>query len=342
MRCYSLLSVFLVSAFVINITVAKRPFNSRAYSEVDEKGYMKISVADLIKPGEHIRFLARRFPDTKADAFDIIQMGFIYSKSDLFLSHGRGNFSPKYPFWFDRKNYVVYMRIVHWIYEKKFVVTRKIYLKHSIVTFGFYKSFGVFQKPEQFFYTNEGHYTDLVFATGYANYFVDHSHYFYVQGEKKFVYDHLRTPPDEFSGKEVIPEEVKGGPIVFICNCVEAYRSYLGKSTSFHGDTDQLMLLSMGSPMPYRATFGFGGFYLTQRAYFAGFFTNTIIAEIKTISSTYVFYLHNNSVVFNNTTLKIEKGLYTSDMFEQIGSISFINAGETLAVCYLSLSYFSF
>ncbi|CAG9533695.1 unnamed protein product, partial [Cercopithifilaria johnstoni] len=33
-------------------------------------------------------------------------------------------------------------------------------------------------------------------------------------------------------------------------------------------------------------------------------------------------------------TLKIEKGLYTSDMFEQIGSISFINAGETLAIMY--------
>ncbi|EJW83407.1 hypothetical protein WUBG_05681, partial [Wuchereria bancrofti] len=39
-------------------------------------------------------------------------------------------------------------------------------------------------------------------------------------------------------------------------------------------------------------------------------------------------------VVFNNITIKLETNLYTDDVFDQIGSISFINAGEALAIVY--------
>ncbi|KAK6113948.1 hypothetical protein QQG55_53850 [Brugia pahangi] len=36
-------------------------------------------------------------------------------------------------------------------------------------------------------------------------------------------------------------------------------------------------------------------------------------------------------VVFNNITIKLETNLYTDEVFDQIGSISFVNAGEALA-----------
>uniref|UniRef100_A0AAF5RW24 Galectin n=3 Tax=Wuchereria bancrofti TaxID=6293 RepID=A0AAF5RW24_WUCBA len=324
MRCYSVLSVFLVSAFVIKITVANRPFSCRGYSEIDERGYMKIYAKDGIQPGEQIRLLVRRFPNVNAEAFDIIQIGYLEEGRTLDLSHGGGDFLPEYPFWFDREKYLMSMRIIHWIYEKRIVVTRKLY--NSIN----FTAIGTFQEPEQFFYTYEGYYTEIIYVIGYPDQVVDHSHYFYVQGKKRFKYDHFNIPRDIFNSSS--PTTFKNA--VSIQNTIEAYRNYLGEATAYHGDTDQLILESMGLPMPYHATFNFGGFYIDQRAHFAGFFMNTVIAEIKTTLSTYVFYLHKNSVVFNNITIKLETNLYTDDVFDQIGSISFINAGEALAIVY--------
>ncbi|VDK69913.1 unnamed protein product [Onchocerca ochengi] len=72
------------------------------------------------------------------------------------------------------------------------------------------------------------------------------------------------------------------------------------------------------------------GFYIGQRAYFAGFFSNSVTAEIMTATSTYTFYLHKNTVEFNNITKTIEKGLYGNDILDRLGSISLVNVGEAL------------
>ncbi|KAL3994176.1 hypothetical protein ACH3XW_20670 [Acanthocheilonema viteae] len=302
----------------------------RGYSEIDERGYMSIHVEDGIQPGEQIRLLVRRFSRPNPDAFDIVQIGYLQKGEKLNLSHGGGTSLPKYPFWFDRDNYLMSLRIIHWIYERKIVVTRKLY---SSIDF---KAVGIFQEPEYFYYGYEGHYTELIYVVGYPDKTVDHAHYFYVQGERRFMLNHFNIPPDSFADES--PPTFKGA--VAIQNTVEAYRNYLDKSN--HIDTDQLILESMGSPMPYHATFGFGGFFISQRAHFAGFFTNTVIAEIKTPSSTYVFELHKNSVVFNNITVRIEADLYTHHMFEQIGSVSLVNTGEGLAVAYNIPNRFDF
>uniref|UniRef100_A0A0R3S4C0 DM10 domain-containing protein n=1 Tax=Elaeophora elaphi TaxID=1147741 RepID=A0A0R3S4C0_9BILA len=224
----------------------------RGYSEIDERGYMKIFVKDGIEPGEQIRLLVRRFPKKNADAFDMIQIGYLKPGHKLDLSHGRGTTPPKYPFWFDRKQYLMSIRIIHWIYEKKFVVTRKLY---SALDF---KSTGLFQKPEQFFYTNEGYYTELTYVIGYSDRIVDHAHYFYVQGEKKFMFDHFKIPNKTISQKGT--SDFKHA--ISLQNTIEAFRNYLDRSTAYHGDTDQLILESMGSPIPYHAKFDFGGFYI--------------------------------------------------------------------------------
>ncbi|EFO27048.2 hypothetical protein LOAG_01428 [Loa loa] len=295
----------------------------RGYSEIDSRRYMAIAARDGINPGEQIRLLVRRFKDIATDAFDILQIGYL-DKGTVTLSHGGGNFLPKYPFWFDREKYFMTIRIVHWIYEKGIVVTRKLFNSTD------YKAVGVFQEPEGFFYGYAGYYTELVYVIGYANRIVDHAHYFYVQGKKMFQYNHFNIPGDMFNPSSSTTFE----GAVTLQNTIEAYRSYVSKPNPFHGDTDQLVLESMGSPMPYHATFAFGGFYISQRAHFAGFFSNTVIAEIKTPYSSYIFYLHKNSVVFNNITMWIETGLYGDELFDQIGSISFVNAGEVLAIIY--------
>ncbi|KAM3719815.1 putative fatty acyl-CoA transferase [Dirofilaria immitis] len=299
----------------------------RGYSEINEKRYMKIYVKDGVQPGEQIRLLVRRFPNVRADAFDVVQIGYLENNETLDLSHGGGNFLPKYPFWFDREKYMMSIRILHWVYEKKIEVTRKIY-----TTFD-YRAIGIFQKPEEFFYTTEGYYMELVYVIGYPDRTADHSHYFYVQGERRLKYDHLTIPVDLYE-KDYKKQNIDPKNSLSLQNTIEAYRNYLDKPTSFHGDTDKLILESMGLPMPYHATFNFGGFYIGQRAHFCGFFNNSIIVEIKTTCSNYVFHLHKNSVEFNNITKKIENDLYGTEYFDHLGSISLVNAGEALAIIY--------
>ncbi|MCP9261318.1 hypothetical protein DINM_004693 [Dirofilaria immitis] len=260
---------------------------------------MKIYVKDGVQPGEQIRLLVRRFPNVRADAFDVVQIGYLENNETLDLSHGGGNFLPKYPFWFDREKYMMSIRILHWVYEKKIEVTRKIY-----TTFD-YRAIGIFQKPEEFFYTTEGYYMELVYVIGYPDRTADHSHYFYVQGERRLN----------------------------LQNTIEAYRNYLDKPTSFHGDTDKLILESMGLPMPYHATFNFGGFYIGQRAHFCGF--STILLSLKSrLPAAITYFICIKIVEFNNITKKIENDLYGTEYFDHLGSISLVNAGEALAIIY--------
>lgn len=59
-------------------------------------------------------------------SFDIIQIGFL-EYDELVFRHGGGTSLPQHPFWFDRPNYFMNIRLVHWIYEKKFILTRKLH-----------------------------------------------------------------------------------------------------------------------------------------------------------------------------------------------------------------------
>ncbi|VDK66837.1 unnamed protein product [Onchocerca ochengi] len=209
---------------------------------------MKIYVNSPFHYSEQIRFLARRFPNTPENAFDIVQLGFLNENVTLDLSHGGGNFLPKYPFWFERENYMMSTRILHWIYEKKVIVTGRLRKRIN------HKSVGFYQAPQEIFYAYGGYYMEMIFVKGFS---LDEGfpHRYYVQGDKKLVLPTAWYPRDRFSETRLSTE-------YFDQNTVEAYRSYLGNPTSFHGDTDQLILESLGPPMPYHATFNFGGFYL--------------------------------------------------------------------------------
>uniref|UniRef100_A0A915PXD3 Uncharacterized protein n=1 Tax=Setaria digitata TaxID=48799 RepID=A0A915PXD3_9BILA len=277
---------------------------------------MKIFISDGIQPGEQVRFLGRRFPKHRADAFDIIQIGYLKEGEKLDLSHGGGNFLPKYPFWFDREKYLMSIRILHWIYEKKIV----------------FKAIGIFQEPQEAYYDYEGYYTELIYIAGYPNRLADHSNFIYAQGRKILEYKHLFVPLDVLQWRDYLDFHKSA---VSLQNTVEAYRNYLGEVTSFHGETDQLILESMGAPMPYHAIFSFGGFYIGQRAHFAGFFEGTLILEVKTAYSTHVFHLSEEHIEYNNTKVYIAgTSLYTPHFYEQLGSITLINAGEALAILY--------
>ncbi|VDK86966.1 unnamed protein product [Litomosoides sigmodontis] len=124
-----------MSAFVISVMHAwlqpNVPFGARGYAEIDSNRYMVVRLWHGIMEGEHVRFLLRRFPRIPSDAFDIIQIGFS-DETKITLEHGGGTSLPKYPFWFDRPKYHMTLRLVHWIYEKKFVVTRKLHNRTNV------------------------------------------------------------------------------------------------------------------------------------------------------------------------------------------------------------------
>ncbi|VDM91561.1 unnamed protein product [Litomosoides sigmodontis] len=189
---------------------------------------------------------------------------------------------------------------------------------------------GVFQEPQQFFYKYGGYYTELIYAVGAKVRGLDNIHIFYVQGVKTFVIDSFKVPRDRF--RPEIPT-VYWSPTT-MQNTIECYRSYMGKLDIHQLEKDKMTVESMGVPVPYHATFGPGGFYLNQRAHFAGFFMNSLTVEIKTTHSTFTFYLHKNSVTFNNVTIQLEANLYTDETFDQIGSVTLVNAGEALVIVY--------
>ncbi|VDN02663.1 unnamed protein product [Thelazia callipaeda] len=326
MSCCCCASTFLIlSAFFLITSDAKRAVNARGYSQIDKDGYMKITVEDTIHVGEQIRFLGRHFKKPKLKSFDIIQIGYLKKDERLELSHGGGKFLPKHPFWFDRKNYLMSLRILHWIFEKKVVVTAVNYNQSN------YKAIGLFTEPIEYWYTDENYYIEIIYLIGHMKDANSKSeHRFYIQGKLQTKYNRLVNPTDMFNYKPHISD------IPVLQNTIEAYRNYISTidDEPMHGELDELSLETMGIPIPYHATFGPGGFGLGQQAIFSGFFdsANPTI-EVKTTNSSYTILFDDKGVYFLDRMILFNRSRH-EDNLQIIHTISVTNTGESLMIAY--------